>query len=37
MKSFVARESVDLISEGLELFGGLGYLENSGLPKILRD
>ncbi len=24
-------------SEGLECFGGFGYLEDSGLPMILRD
>jgi len=24
-------------SEGLECFGGMGYLEDTGLPTILRD
>ena len=28
---------MSVISEGLECFGGLGYMENSGLPRILRD
>lgn len=26
-----------VVSEGLELFGGLGYLEDSQIPRILRD
>jgi len=28
---------MDNVSEGLELFGGQGYIEDSGLPQILRD
>jgi alkylation response protein AidB-like acyl-CoA dehydrogenase len=26
-----------VVSEGLECFGGMGYLEDAGLPVILRD
>lgn len=26
-----------VVSEGLEAFGGLGYMEDSGLPVLLRD
>lgn len=26
-----------LVSEGLECFGGQGYIEDSGLPRIFRD
>jgi alkylation response protein AidB-like acyl-CoA dehydrogenase len=37
LKSFAAKESIGVASEGLECFGGLGYMENSGLPRILRD
>lgn len=28
---------LSVATEGLESFGGVGYLEDSGLPKILRD
>jgi len=28
---------IGLLSEGLEGFGGLGYMENTGIPQILRD
>ena len=28
---------VAVTSEGLECFGGMGYLEDTGLPSILRD
>ncbi len=37
LKLFTAKESVSLISEGLEAFGGLGYMENTRIPVILRD
>lgn len=36
-KLFTAKEAVAVASEGLEFFGGLGYIESSGLPQILRD
>ena len=36
-KAFTAKDCMSVISEGLECFGGLGYMENSGLPRILRD
>lgn len=37
LKLFTAKESMKLVSEGLECFGGIGYMENSHLPHILRD
>ena len=37
LKLFTAKEAVKVVSEGLECFGGLGYMENSYLPQILRD
>ena len=37
LKVFTAKEAVSLISEGLECFGGLGYMENSKIPVIYRD
>ena len=37
MKLFGAKESLKVISEGLETFGGVGYLEDSGLPVYLRN
>lgn len=36
-KIFCAKESIKVISEGLEAFGGVGYLEDSGLPAFLRN
>ena len=37
LKLFTAKECVALVSEGVESFGGLGYMENSRIPVILRD
>lgn len=37
LKAFTAKECVNLISEGLECFGGMGYIENSKIPVIYRD
>jgi acyl-CoA dehydrogenase len=37
MKLFTAKESVAFVSEGVEAFGAMGYMENSGIPVILRD
>ena len=37
VKLFTAKESVKWVSEGLECFGGVGYMENSGIPWILWD
>eukprot|EP00347_Sterkiella_histriomuscorum_P009104 403342502 len=37
LKLFTAKDGIGLISEGLELIGGLGYMENSRIPQILRD
>lgn len=37
VKLFTAKEAVRNVSEGLECFGGVGYMENSGIPVILWD
>jgi hypothetical protein len=37
MKLFTAKESVAFVSEGLEAFGAMGYMENSSIPALLRD
>jgi acyl-CoA dehydrogenase len=37
MKLTTARQAVSVISEVLEAFGGAGYVEDTGLPVLLRD
>jgi alkylation response protein AidB-like acyl-CoA dehydrogenase len=37
LKLFTAKDAVSVVSEGLESFGGLGYIEGTGLPVMLRD
>ena len=34
IKLFTAKEAMKVTSEGLEMFGGIGYMENSHLPYI---
>ena len=36
-KFFTAKSAVATVSEGLECFGGQGYIEDTGLPAMLRD
>ena len=36
-KLWVSKLSVSLVSECLEAFGGAGYIEDTGLPQLLRD
>jgi alkylation response protein AidB-like acyl-CoA dehydrogenase len=36
-KLLTAKQTVALASEVLEIFGGAGYVEDTGLPRILRD
>ena len=36
-KLFTAKCAIEIGSEGMECFGGVGYMENSGIPIILRD
>ena len=36
-KLYTAKQAVSVISEGLECFGGQGYIEDTGLPGLLRD
>ena len=35
--SFCYVKAIQVISEGLEAFGGQGYIEDTGLPTLLRD
>jgi hypothetical protein len=37
IKLFTAKHAVQVASEALECLGGVGYLEPSGMPQILRD
>src|SRR5205809_647327 len=36
-KLFTAKQCMAVLSEGLESFGGVGYLEDSKLPRLFRD
>lgn len=36
-KFYMAKSAVATVSEGLECFGGQGYIEDTGLPGMLRD
>ncbi|XP_070619117.1 acyl-CoA dehydrogenase family member 11-like isoform X1 [Erythrolamprus reginae] len=36
-KLYTAKQGIAVSSEGLECFGGQGYMEDTGLPAILRD
>src|SRR5258705_238574 len=37
MKLTTARQAVAVVSEAIEAFGGAGYVEDTGLPMLLRD
>uniref|UniRef100_A0A914VGL9 Acyl-CoA dehydrogenase/oxidase C-terminal domain-containing protein n=1 Tax=Plectus sambesii TaxID=2011161 RepID=A0A914VGL9_9BILA len=37
LKLYTAKQCMTVVSEGLECFGGQGYIEDTGLPGILRD
>ncbi|KAK0142066.1 Acyl-CoA dehydrogenase family member 11 [Merluccius polli] len=37
LKLYAAKQAVAVVSEGLESFGGQGYIEDTGLPGLLRD
>ncbi|XP_051923465.1 acyl-CoA dehydrogenase family member 11-like [Hippocampus zosterae] len=37
VKLYTAKQAVAVVSEGLESFGGQGYIEETGLPGLLRD
>ncbi|XP_074642127.1 acyl-CoA dehydrogenase family member 11-like [Tubulanus polymorphus] len=37
VKLYTAKQAVAVTSEGLECFGGQGYIEDTGLPSLLRD
>ncbi|KAG9354429.1 hypothetical protein JZ751_001138 [Albula glossodonta] len=36
-KLYTGKQAVAVVSEGLECFGGQGYMEDTGLPRLLRD
>lgn len=36
-KLYTAKHAIAVISEALEAFGGAGYLEDTGIPRMLRD
>lgn len=36
-KLYTAKQAIQFASEHIEMFGGLGYLEDSGIPVMLRD
>jgi Acyl-CoA dehydrogenases len=37
LKLFTAKKTIHISSEVLEMFGGAGYVEDTGLPRLLRD
>ncbi|XP_077418704.1 acyl-CoA dehydrogenase family member 11 [Vanacampus margaritifer] len=37
VKLYTGKQAVAVVSEGLESFGGQGYMEDTGLPVLLRD
>lgn len=37
LKLYTAKKAMEVVSEGLELIGGLAYMENSNIPGYLRD
>ncbi|XP_037114115.1 acyl-CoA dehydrogenase family member 11-like [Syngnathus acus] len=37
VKLYTGKQTVAVVSEGLESFGGQGYMEDTGLPGLLRD
>lgn len=37
IKLYTAKQSITLVSEALEAFGGAGYIEDTGLPQLLRN
>lgn len=37
VKLYTAKQAIAVASEALEAFGGAGYIEDSGIPRLLRD
>lgn len=37
LKLFTAKQAVAVFTEAMEFFGGVGYIEDSGLPSLVRD
>lgn len=37
VKLYTAKQAIALVSEALEAFGGAGYIEDTGLPQLLRN
>jgi putative acyl-CoA dehydrogenase len=37
LKLYSAKQSISVGSEGIEAFGAQGYIEETGIPNLLRD
>jgi putative acyl-CoA dehydrogenase len=37
VKAYTAKRCMEIVSEVVEIFGGAGYVEDTGIPKLLRD
>jgi len=37
LKLYTGKQAIAVASEGIESLGGTGYMEDSGVPAILRD
>jgi putative acyl-CoA dehydrogenase len=37
VKAYTAKRCIEVVSEVVEIFGGAGYIEDTGIPKLLRD
>jgi len=37
VKAYTAKRCMEVVSEVVEIFGGAGYIEDTGIPKLLRD
>ena len=37
IKLYTGKRAIAVVSEGLEMIGGMGYIEDTGIPRLLRD
>jgi alkylation response protein AidB-like acyl-CoA dehydrogenase len=37
LKLYTAKQAIAIASEGIECLGGTGYMEDTGVPALLRD
>ncbi|KAF0976807.1 hypothetical protein FDP41_004102 [Naegleria fowleri] len=37
IKLYTGKKAIQVVSEGLEMIGGMGYIEDTGIPRLLRD